>query len=357
MLGAGLLALTAGEAVFPLALLLQVPPAGRGLLFAAIDAVLVPQRKIPRDIHPRRAGHAVPAAGATVADPPAVDGRRLLHHRPLPLVQGPEGVEGSQVVLHLLQGGHAGEHRHHIGQAGRPAQGPGGRRGPRPGPLEQLHGLRRRVGQSPALHRLHDDQRHAPLLREGIAPQPRLLVGVHVVELELAQIPLPGGQDLFELVVAAVEGKAEPPEQPLPLEVQAPVHHPLVPQQPPPLPVQVVEQIEVQIRPVQPLPLLVKDPPGLVQIVDQHRGQLGGQVVAPPGVLGQRPAHKVLAGPLVVEVSGVEVVDPALDGPVQQAPGLGLVDGLIVQSGEAHAAVAQQGGRRPQRFNVPVFHL
>ena len=326
MLGAGRLAPAAGEAVFPLALLIQIPPAGRGLFFVAIDAVLVPQRKIPRDIHPRRAGHAVPAAGAAVADPPAVDGRRLLHHRPLPLVQGPESVEGS-------------------------------RRGPRPGPLEQLHGLRRRVGQSPALHRLHDDQRHAPLLREGIAPQPRLLVGVHVVELELAQIPFPGGQDLFELVVAAVEGKAEPAEQPLPLEVQAPVHHPLVPQQPPPLPVQVVEQIEVQIRPVQPLPLLVEDPPGLVQIVDQHRGQLGGQVVAPPGVLGQRPAHKVLAGPLVVEVSGVEVVDPALDGPVQQAPGLGLVDGLIVQSGEAHAAVAQQGGRRPQRFNVPVFHL
>ena len=50
-----------------------------------------------------------------------------------------------------------------------------------------------------------------------MAPQARLDVLVHVVELDLTEIPVSGPEDLLKSLVLIVERKAEPAELALPM--------------------------------------------------------------------------------------------------------------------------------------------
>ena len=284
-------------------------------------------------------------------------GCRLLHRRLLCLTQGLEGVEGGKVVLHLTHGGHAGEDSHNIGQAGHPPEGPGGGRRLGTEGSKDVHHIGRWSRQRAAFHRFHDDDGDPHLLGETIALQTGLLLRVHIVELDLTAVPASGSEDLVELLIAAMEGKSEVPKIPRSLPLQTPVHHAGVQHLVPPGTVKVVEEVEVQIVLLQPLPLLGVDPLCILQGVDQGGGQFRGEIVALSGVARQGSAHKRLTLAVVVEIGGIKVVDSALIGPVQHGHGLLLVDGTAFQGGKPHAAKTQQGRLYAQLFLRSSFHM
>ena len=141
------------------------------------------------------------------------DGLDLLHCRPLGLVQGLEVLHEGQVVLHLLQGAHAGEHHQHPREARGEADGIAGGAAAVEG-IQHGPGLLGKVHQVPALHRLHDD--------DGLAVLPADLVAaaaldggvliVEIVELDLHHLHLRVvGEDLFQHLGGIVEGDAHVP--------------------------------------------------------------------------------------------------------------------------------------------------
>ena len=170
-------------------------------------------------------------------------------------------------------------------------------------------------------------------------------------------IPVPGRQDLPEFLIGAVEGEAKVAEHALSLEFQAPVHHTQLHHLPPAGPVDVVEEIKIQVVSLEPPHLLVEDGLGLIQRMDQGRGQLAGEEIALPGIGRKRASDKIFAGAIVVEISGVEIVDAAAVGPVQHGLRLRLVNAPVRARGETHTAEAQQGRPYMQLFHLSVFHL
>ena len=155
----------------------------------------------------------------------------------------------------------------------------------------------------------------------------------------------------------AVEGEAKVAEHALSLEFQAPVHHTQLHHLPPAGPVDVVEEIKIQVVSLEPPHLLVEDGLGLIQRMDQGRGQLAGEEIALPGIGRKRASDKIFAGAIVVEISGVEIVDAAAVGPVQHGLRLRLVNAPVRARGETHTAEAQQGRPYMQLFHLSVFHL
>ena len=67
----------------------------------------------------------------------------------------------------------------------------------------------REVCKAAALYRLHDHQRNSKLFCQSVAFIPCLLLGVHVVILNLAEIPVTAAQHFFKCLVGIVEGKAQ----------------------------------------------------------------------------------------------------------------------------------------------------
>ena len=357
MLGAGFLAPAAAHAVLSLGLVLEhlVPGAPQQGGIPA-SGQPVPQAEVLRDVHPGGAGHAVFTPGAAVVCPPAELRRRPGQQFRLLRLQGSEPGKGGQVLLHLGHAAHAAEDGEHTRQAGSPPKGPAGGSPLRPGGAEQLLHLLRRGGQQATLHRLHHHHRNAHALRQVIALQPRLLLRVQVVELELAEVPLPGGEDLLKGLIAVVEGEAQPADFPLPLQLLRPLHQALLLHRLPPLPIQCVEQVEVKTAGVQPLQLEIEDLLGVRYGLHLPYRQLGGQVIAVPGHARQGPAQKALALAVVVVVGGVKVVHPALQGPAEHAGRLRLPDLPLPVGGEAHSAEAQQGHPGIQALVFPIFH-
>ena len=128
VLGTSAFALAAVDAVRSLAPALNGPAVGlSGLLGLIAGQLFVGSgENLGNENLPRAALHAVAAAGAG-------NGRRMGQNLlgpgngvPLILVHRTKLGEGGQVVLHLGQVGHAGQHRHALSQSGCKPQRPGG---------------------------------------------------------------------------------------------------------------------------------------------------------------------------------------------------------------------------------------
>ena len=189
-----------------------------------------------------------------------------------------------------------------------------------------------------------------------MAPQAGLDIPVHVVELDLAEVPVPGPENLLERFILIVEGEAKPAEFSLPVALLQKVHYSQLQHLFPAAAAEAVEEIKVEVVHLEPLHLLGKDVLGLLQAVDDCAGHLGCQIIALSGILGEDAAQNGFALPIVVEPGGVVVGDPGLHGPVNQLSHLLLIHRSVLLSGKAHTAVAQQGGPQlhPRLFHAVV---
>lgn len=348
LLGADLLAPAAAGAVRGLA-----RPGGEGAVVhhavgvPAHAAVVVVQIEIgPHgDIFRTDLG-TLAAVGAVDLRLRAEDGRGLLNDLLLLLVQGDEVLHVGGVVLHLLHGGHAGEHHQHVVQAGGKPDAPGGDGQLRLLPAHQLLRLRREMDQLAALHRLHDHHLLAVFHRRLIAG-PGLdgfAVPVEVVQLQLDDLHLRVlGEDLVQHRRTVVEGEAQVAD--LPLVPQ--LFHLLKGVELLRLGVgggvQGVEPVVVHIVGAQPLELLGKIPAGVPVVLQQEGGQLGGDGEGVPGM----PVHQgrldgLLALSAVVDVGGVKVGEAPLQKFVRHFAERLEVHLVVlpVDDGQAHGAEA-----------------
>ncbi len=212
---------------------------------------------------------------------------------------------------------------------------------------ERLRLLRKKVDELSAPERLHDDDRDAPLGRGEKPFSPSLGVLVHVVVLDLAEVPVVGGEHLEEHVRVAVEAEADVADLAGGLLARDPVADAelleLVPRD------DVREHVhEVVVHVVRPeaAELLVEVAVDGRRAADEVLRELRGDVHAvADAVLLEDAAKQLLASR--VDVGGVEVVDAQLDGAHDLALRRGVVDGGAGagRALEAHAPKAKERER------------
>ena len=103
------------------------------------------------------------------------------------------------------------------------------------------------------------------------------MLGVHVIELDLAEIPAAGPEDLLKGGEAVVEGEAKPPDPSPALCLLQKLHHPKLLHPPPGVPAQAVEKVEVHIVRLKALQLPGEALRRRLPAGDLPAGQLGGQ--------------------------------------------------------------------------------
>ncbi len=119
-------------------------------------------------------------------------------------------IGADQVFIHLLHGGHAAEHQRHFRLVPHPLQRPIGLFAFDGGVLNHLFYGGGQLGKLAAQQRLHHD--HAQSLAVGVFEPAHTRLGgdIHVVVLDLAEIPaVVIVDDLLEGAVIVMEGKAE----------------------------------------------------------------------------------------------------------------------------------------------------
>lgn len=192
----------------PCALIHILPRRFKGKL-VVVHRILVHHSEIARDIHPKRTGHAVLTTRAADKYPRLNRRANLIDNRQLRFIERLKMAERRQIVLDLFFRRHAGENDLAIIQTRDPAHRPRRNRPIRMHRFEFLRDVLTERGKAPALDRLHDEHRNAHPLRQLIALHARLNFRIHVIELDLTEIPLALGQNLFKYFIAVVEGKTE----------------------------------------------------------------------------------------------------------------------------------------------------
>src|SRR5659263_111157 len=81
-----------------------------------------------------------------------------------------------------------------------------------------------------SLDRFHNNNRNPKLFGKKITLHARLLINIHIVQLDLAEIPLAVFDDFFKYRIVIVEGESEVPDTSLCLELlaifyDAKIHH------------------------------------------------------------------------------------------------------------------------------------
>ena len=348
MLGAVLLALAAAHAAGGLGGLL--PQSGthdvvRHAPELSVGGAAVVGGEGAGDVHPVRAGHAVAAAGAAHLHFGVDGGHHLGQHGAVFLgeLSGAGLVGDAHVLRHHLHGVHAAEDAGDLALIPQPAKAPLGGAAAAGMGCKQLFGLRRQVVHQPsATERLHDDN-HQPLgcgvLQSGAAG---LAVLVQIVVLDLAEVPVPGVHQTAEGVGVAVVGKTHLRYSAGGLLCRQPLLDAQGLQAVPGLVIgEHVHEVVVHVVGAQAAQLLievlVQALPGLDEVV----GQLGGDVhLVPQAVALQNGAQGGLTAG--VDIGGIEVVDPGLDGGKQLLLRLVQIHAPRLL-GKAHAPVAQHG--------------
>ena len=311
--------------------------------------------------------HAVAARRARDGAELAVQVAHARHQRELLRREqaGPRAVGEHEILLHVPHGAHAAEEERHLGLVPDPLERPLGR-GPLDGRLvpHGLH-LRRHVARDgAAAHRLHDDDAEALAGRQLQPLAAGLVVLVHVVELDLDELPeVGGGDDRLEVLVEAVEAEAEVADTAVGQGTLGGLELALLQHGLPVIRVQPVQQVEVDVVVLQALQLDAQDAVEVVGLLDVPHRHLGGHLDALAVAALERLPEPDLARVLVVHPGGVDVVHAAVDGVVEHLRGQGVVDalevGLAVVVGEhrqAHGAEAEGRGLEVDLSEVAVLH-
>ena len=270
-------------------------------------------------------------------------------------VQGLEILHKGEVVVHLRQIAHAGEHRDDVLLARHKTDRPGGvgrlRVRLRQDRLDAVDG----VCQHAALHRLHDrdglsidlaDLKVAPGGHAGVLP-------VRVVDLELDEFHVRMSlQQFLQQLGIGVEGKAVVFDQALRLHLLHKIPDVVFVVFPVVVSLERVKQVVVKIAGARALQAGVKLllRAGLV-VALQPRVQLGGDGIALPRVaVDHRRLQRRLAGAVVVHVGGIKIGPARLDEMIRHLTDLGDVDGAIGILGQPHEAESQLEGVPFQYF-------
>ena len=327
MLRAGPLALQTVDAVGSLPLSL----CGSGIGLPCFVHLSVPELEVHRceDLRDRDLFRA--SAGAVVAGRAGDCGRmaedplRLPDDLLLLFIQRLEGPHEREVVLHLRNVRHAGEHRQDPVQRCDKSDGPGRVREIRVAGGEQLLYLLRRICKGAALYGLHDDDGLVVLSCDLIVlpgADPRI-VPVRVVDLELRKVRLRVlREEPVQELRPRVEGEPEVPDQSLFLlclhevpEMEALVLLVVVLHE-------TVEQVVVEVPRPGPLKALIKLVLRRFLRGCHEKGiHLGGKGKGVPGI----PLHQGLSNRLLrprVDIGGVKVGKACLKEPVHHAADL-----------------------------------
>ena len=183
----------------------------------------------------------------------------------------------------------------------------------------------------------------------------RLAALVHVVELDLAEVPVPGVDQRLELQRAAVEGEAHVadraagllPGHPFlqaqraqPFKALGVVHH--------------VHQVVVHVVRLEAPELLVEEGVEVLRLLHPVLGQLRGDVqLIPTAVFLYEPPQRLLAAG--IGPGRVEVVHAQLQRPLELPVGLLLVDAAALAR-KPHAPEPQRRQLRPVPRIRPVLH-
>ena len=124
--------------------------------------------------------------------------------------------------------------------------------------------------------------------------------------------------------------------------------------------VQGVQEVKVHMVGVQLLQLLVQDAVEIPFRLNQDNRALGGQIHLFPVAIGQGFSHQGFTGPAVVRVSGIHIVDAAVNGVTDQPDGFFFINiGTqrdSVGGGQTHGAKSQGGNFNPGISKFAVIH-
>ena len=245
--------------------------------------------------------------------------------------------------MHHFHGVHAGQDHGDLRLIPQPPEGPLG--GGVPGGVvgkALFRLLRQEADQLAAPERLHDY--HGKALAVGVVQATASGLGmlVHVVVLDLAEVPVPGIDEAAEHIAVAMIGKAHLPDGTALFLFPEPI---LNAQRFQPVPAfrvcQHVHQVVVHMVSAQAAQLLRKKLFQSIPVFDQIVGQLGGDEHPVPDLVSLQnlSQRRFAAG---VDVGGVKIVHAAVDGSQNLPLCLCHVDDSSV-FGKAHTAEAQNG--------------
>ena len=291
----------------------------------------------------RAAGRAV-AAGR--AGDEALTAEDLLHpfdRGKLRLVERLKVAHESNIVLHLPQVAHAGEHHPNAREARREADGVARAAAAVQG-VQHRCGVLRQIGEIAALDRLHHDDRLAVLPADLVAPAALHggIVVVHIVELQLHGLELRVfGQDAVEHLRAVVERDADMAHLALGLERERrfigaaglemlKIFHALR-----------VHQIEVEIVHAAGGELAFKKGADVRLRFEEVRRQLVGQNIVLTRIAARQAGlQRRFAPPVQIAVGGVKIVEAGCQKGVHHLLRLREVD-LLSLHRQAHKAKAK----------------
>ena len=184
---------------------LQIIPAA-GLFSFGVHRIVAAE--CSGDIHAARARHAVTAAGASHLDVLCDLLPHRFHQRAVRLRHTPDAVFRScaHVLFDHLHGIHAGEHAGHLRLVVQPLECQFCRGAVLLILCEQfLRRLRQQIDQPAAAQRLHDNHRNPLRMRVAQSLHARLRMFVHIIILDLAEIPVKAVTDFFEYIKLVME--------------------------------------------------------------------------------------------------------------------------------------------------------
>ena len=316
------------------------------------------------DINSLGTWHAVVAARAPDLHPGIDDGCNLAQHLPVILHQNPgEGVAcGPEVLFEHLHVVHAGKHHRDLLLIPKPQECPLGRAVMGRMVPEGLHGILRKLGnQLTSPERLHDHDRDPLAVGIFQPPSSCLRMLIHIIILDLAEIPVISVYDLAEHITVPMIGKPDLPDLSAGLLLFQPFLDPeLLELFPCRDVIQHMHEIIVNIIRTQPAQMLievfVQGFPGADQVVRQ----LGCDIdLFPDLILLKDLTDRLLASR--VDIGSVKIIDACLICAKKQLLRSFLID-PAVHTRKAHAAKAKNRQLVPitvfpvlHRFFLPPF--
>ena len=227
--------------------------------------------------------------------------------------------------------------------------------------MKDLRNILGKGCEGTAPDRLHNDERNVLFLREMIALHARLLEflslpGIHIIQLDLAEIPVAVINDSLECLILVMEGEAEVADFTLRLQLFKLFHTSDVNHFLKAVLIQSVHQIKVYVVCLKLLKLLLENPLNVIRILDEPAGELRRKEEAAAVVLPHDAADHALALSVMVRVRRIIIVHTGGICLIQHSLCLCRVDLSVRRHRKSHTSEAQQGSFDPKFFHSSLFH-
>ena len=269
--------------------------------------------------------------------------------------------KGMDIVLHLLQVGHAGKHHGHAGNGLQEAEGPCGDVLLRAERLQRLLILRRQLRKLSAAQRLHHPYRDIPLFEKLHLLLRTLESPVQEIQLDLAEFHILaiGVEETLHHVQISMGGKAQMPNSAglfllhqifvnSVFFIQIGVYIHLA---------DVVEEVKIKVFHPAFFQLFFKDFLHLVHIGKIVARKLGRKVIALSRIAAQRLSHHGFGMTVVIAPGRIVIIHALLHGVIHHGLRFRFINSGIVpvDDRKAHRAHAQPG--KLHVLKISVNHL